>query len=131
MTEQIALKFPDGTKERIRTLADPGETMTATILRGLAVLEGRSAAHDAEPGQPQADERLSAMEDRIAAIEAMLAPVEGSGSDYPDVVKLGAVKMQAEGRAPAEIRKAIEQACGRSPDPKHLARTLRRWAGQD
>ncbi|MCK7581528.1 MAG: hypothetical protein MZV65_41815 [Chromatiales bacterium] len=38
--------------------------------------------------------------------------------------------MHAEGRAPAEIRKAIEQVCGRSPDPKHFARVLRRWADQ-
>lgn len=127
--EQLAFRVPAGTRERIRTLAREGESMTATVLRGLAALEGQGAARDAEPGQLQGDGRLSAMEDRIAAIEAMLAPVEGSGSDYPDVVKAGALKMQAEGRAPAEIRAAIEAVCGRSPDPKHLARTLRRWAG--
>ena len=129
MPEALSLKFPDGTRERLRTLAAPGETMTATLLRGLVCLEGQGAdpEHQATIGEPG---RLDALEARLEALEAASNPSEGAGSDYPPVVKAGAVAMQAAGRPTAEIRRAIEEACGRAPSPKHMAKTLRRWQGE-
>jgi len=128
-TEQLGLKFPAGTRARLKALARDGESMTATLLRALAVLEGRGAIGSTEPAQPH-DARLEAIEQRLEALEARLAPDDDGVVDYHPIVKQGALRMQAAGKAPAKIRKAIEQACGRSPDPKHLARTLRRWAGE-
>ena len=127
MSEQLALRFPDGTKERVRALAGDGESMTSVLLRALAALEGQGATDGAEPEQPHND-RLEAILARLDVLEAGLAPADDGEADYHLIVKQGAVRMQATGKAPAEIRKAIQQACGRSPDPKHLARTLRRWA---
>ncbi|SDX70486.1 hypothetical protein SAMN05421644_11032 [Allochromatium warmingii] len=129
MSEQLALRFAAGTKERIRALAGDGESMTSVLLRGIAALEGQGAIDGTEPEQPHND-RLAVIEQRLDVLEAGLAPADDGVAGYPLIVKEGAVRMQATGKAPAEIRKAIEQACGRSPDPKHLARTLRRWASQ-
>jgi hypothetical protein len=41
MTEQIALRFPVGTRDRIKALACDGESMTGVVLRALAALEGQ------------------------------------------------------------------------------------------
>jgi hypothetical protein len=41
MTEQIALRFPEGTRDRIKALARNRESMTSTVLRALAGLEGQ------------------------------------------------------------------------------------------
>lgn len=129
MTEQLALRFPDGTKERIRALAGDGESMTATLLRALAVLEGHDAIDSAEPNQPR-DARLEAIEARLESLEAMLAPAEGSGPDYPEVIRAGAVKLHEIGRSTAEVRRAIEDANGRAPSMKHMTKTIRRWSAQ-
>lgn len=123
----MSFRLPSDTPDRMKALAQPGESQAAVILRALAVLEGHGATDGTEPAQPH-DARLEAIERRLEALESRLAPDDDGVVDYHPIVKQGALRMQAEGRAPAEIRKAIEQACGRSPDPKHLARTLRRWA---
>jgi hypothetical protein len=148
MTEQIALRFPDGTRDRIKALVRPGETMTSVVLRGLAALEGPGATHDTEDTRPHLDARLYALEARIEALER-LGSSEGipfetrpfettpkpdssepNGAEYPVEAKDMAVGMLARGCTPAEIRTALERMVGRSPGPKHLSRTLRRWSGQ-
>lgn len=48
----------------------------------------------------------------------------------PELAEALALGMQAQGCPPAEIRAALTKLCGKSPSPKHLARTLRRWSGQ-
>ena len=53
MTEQLALRFPDGTRERIRALAHPGETMTNVILRALVCLSAHG--EDRTTGQRPTD----------------------------------------------------------------------------
>lgn len=123
----MSFRLPSDTPERLKALAQQGESQAAVFLRALAVLEGRGAIDSTEPEQPHND-RLAVIERRLDVLEASLAPADDGVADYPLIVKEGAVRMQATGKAPAEIRKAIEQVCGRSPDPKHLARTLRRWA---
>jgi hypothetical protein len=130
MVEQIALRFPDGTKDRIKTLAAEGETQTAVILRALASLEGRGSdpEHQAITGPPG---RLDALEARVEALEAAAAPVADEGAEYPLAVRYMAIGMQAQGYPPAEIRAALTKACGRAPSAKHLARTLRRWEGKN
>ena len=124
----MSFRLPSDTPDRLKALAQPGESQAAVFLRALAVLEGHGVIDGTEPAQTH-DARLEAIEQRLDALEARLAP-DDDGVDYHPIVKQGALRMHAEGRAPAEIRKAIEQVCGRSPDPKHLARTLRRWADQ-
>ena len=129
MVEQIALRFPDGTKDRIKTLAADGETQTAVILRALASLEGPAAdpEHQATIGEPG---RLDALEARLDALEASLAPASDDGAEYPLMARYMALGMQSQGRPPAEIRAALVKVCGRSPSPKHLAKALRRWNGE-
>lgn len=128
-TEQLGLKFPAGTRARLKALAQEGESMTAVILRAVAVLEGHGA--DARPEQDQPhDARLEAIEARLETLEAMLAPAEGSGPDYPEVIRAGAVKLHEAGRSTAEVRRAIEDANGRAPSMKHMTKTLRRWSAQ-
>ncbi|TCT20637.1 hypothetical protein [Thiobaca trueperi] len=129
--EQLAFRVPAGTRERIRTVAREGESMTATVLRGLAALEGQSAAHDAEPGQPLADERLADLERRVSLLEGQAPAMESEGQDYPPLARDMALGMRARGCPPAEIRAALVKVCGKSPSAAHLARALRRWAGQD
>jgi hypothetical protein len=136
MTEQIALRFPEGTRDRIKALARDGETMTGVVLRALAALEGQGATHDTEDTRSHQDMRLSALEARIEAMErAGSTPKPDSsepsdGAEYPIEAKDMAVGMLARKCSPAEIRTALERMVGRAPSPKHLARTLRRWSGQ-
>lgn len=128
-TEQLGLKFPAGTRARLKALARDGESMTATLLRGIASLEGRDTIDSTEPEQPH-DDRLEAIEQRLETLEAMLAPAEGSGPDYPEAIRAGAVKLHEIGRSTAEVRRAIEDANGRAPSMKHMTKTLRRWSAQ-
>jgi hypothetical protein len=71
MTEQIALRFPDGTKDRIRSFARSGETMTATVLRALECLAmtGDSPIMTA----PDLDLRreVSDLAERVAFLESL------------------------------------------------------------
>jgi hypothetical protein len=154
MTEQIALRFPEGTRDRIKALARDGETMTGVVLRALAALEGqgdRGRPDDTGRAQGEPDAlsvRLAALESRVGALErtGSLGGVafetrpfetkpkpdssEPNGSEYPAEAKDMAVGMLARGCTPAEIRAALERTIGRAPGPKHLSRTLRRWSGQ-
>jgi hypothetical protein len=70
MTEQIALKFPDGTRAHIKAVALAGESMTATLLRAIGQLQ-RSAPdpmdHDGPLVQIRAD--LASLAERVAALE--------------------------------------------------------------
>lgn len=127
----MSFRLPSDTPDRLKALALPGESQAAVILRALAVLEGRGAVRDVEPEQPQADERLADLERRVAALEGQAPAVEGDGQDYPPLARDMALGMQARGCAPATIRAALVRMCGKSPSAGHLARTLRRWAGQD
>lgn len=79
--EQLALKFPAGTKARLKGLALPGEIMTATILRALDRLETIPRAADSVVdgiGQDTAAVGLSA---RVDALEGRIAVLEGSRWD--------------------------------------------------
>lgn len=65
MKEQIALRFPEGTKTRIQALAHPGETMTRTLLRAIDLLEKKPTPHE----HPE----LDMLKDRMTQIEQTLA----------------------------------------------------------
>lgn len=69
MPEQIALKFPDGTKARLLALARPHEPMTAVILRALAALE--QTPTEPQTGTPGQD-ALTAILARLDRIEQRL-----------------------------------------------------------
>ncbi|WP_373506713.1 hypothetical protein [Thiocapsa sp.] len=142
MAEQIALRFPEGTRDRIKALARDGESMTALVLRALAAMEGqcdRQHHNDAGRDQGELDTlsvRLAALERRITALERFGSTSKPDSSEpgavagYPVEARDMALGMQARGCTPAEIRVALEKAVGRSPGPKHLATALRRWSGQ-
>lgn len=70
MTEQIALRFPDGTRAHIKAVALAGETMTATLLRAISQLDGSTPDpmdHDEHLSQIRAD--LASLAERVAALE--------------------------------------------------------------
>lgn len=69
MTEQLALRFPDGTRDRIRALARPGETMTNVVLRALDCLttNGDDVATDHQGNGLQI--QIDALAARVDALE--------------------------------------------------------------
>ena len=69
MTEQLALRFPDGTRDRIRALARPGETMTNVVLRALDCLttNGDDVATDHQGNGLQI--QIDALAARVSALE--------------------------------------------------------------
>ena len=73
MTEQLALRFQDGTRDRIRALARPGETMTNVILRALDCL----AAHGDDVAT---DHQGNGLQHQIDALAARVAALEGKPS---------------------------------------------------
>ena len=87
MSEQIALKFPDGTKARLLALARPHEPMTAVILRALAALEQTPTEHrTGAPGQ-----------DALTAILARLEQVERRLTiDQPEAMDDALARLCAE-----------------------------------
>ncbi len=130
MPEQIALKFPDGTRARLHSLARPGETMTATLLRALGLLEGTP-----DPADAAAD--LIA---RIAAIEARLDQSPATAEihqateaprTYPPAARAMAILMEQQGRRPGEIRRALLANFGRAPGSREMSRALRRWSSDE
>jgi hypothetical protein len=70
-TEQIALRFPPGTRQRLRDLARSGESMTSVLLRAIAALEG--GGMDAKPeGSAGYQEQIDALTARLEALEHAL-----------------------------------------------------------
>ncbi len=128
MSEQLALKFPDGTRARLRSLAKPGETMTSVLLRGLVLLAGAPS-----PEQDTTADLIA----RVAAIEARLGafppPAEmpqatEAPRTYPPAARAMAILMEQQGRRPGEIRRALLANFGRAPGPREMSRALRRWS---
>jgi hypothetical protein len=147
--EQIALRFPPGTRARIERLRLPRETLTAVLLRGLDALEQPPQA-DPDPSP------LDALEARVAALEARLDGAGHSGhdtsrrgkmigktrqaasrqtpkqrpGDYPPEVREMAARMKMDGLGNAEICAAIRERCGRAPNRKNATSVIRRWIEQ-
>ncbi len=68
MTEQLALRFPDGTRARIRALARPGEPMTNVILRALDGLSDHGEDRTTDR-QDNVQHQIDDLMDRVAALE--------------------------------------------------------------
>jgi hypothetical protein len=130
-------------------------SIATALLLALAALEGqgdRRHLDDAERDQGEPDAlsvRLAALESRVGALERTgslggvafeTRPFEttpkpdssepNDNAEYPIEARDMALGMKARGCSPAEIRAALNRMVGRSPSPKHLSRTLRRWSGQ-
>ena len=127
MTEQVAFRVPDGTKDRLRALTRPGESMTSVLLRALDVVEQSSVPADSARGGG-VERQISELTARIARIEK-IAPIEANdeSSAYPPETRMMALWMREQGVKGPEIRAAIFRSAGRAPTAKHLSRTLQRW----
>lgn len=150
--EQIALRFPPGTRARIDALRLEHETITAVLLRALAALERSPDARldsplDTSSHQPDnaLSERLDAIETRLDRLEAASRPASrqtsrhGSGGTGTPVLtsrqfgpeaKQRAVDLAASGASAEAIIDALLQEYGRAPSKSNLARTLKRWADE-
>ncbi|WP_295400900.1 recombinase family protein [uncultured Thiocystis sp.] len=95
MTEQIALRFPDGTKDRIKAASLPGESMTGVILRALTQIDNAAPAPDQIP-DIRAD--LAALAARVAALEASrrreVVEVDKIGTEEVVVIEEEVVKVE-------------------------------------
>lgn len=152
--EQIALRFPPGTREKLRKLAYPGEPMTAVILRGLAALEAAPPQHQ-DPGRLEAVEsRLDALEQRLDNLSNRQTPMLDSArqreterplasslpsaprpparpnkyGSYSDAAKLRALELWQAGASNKEIREGIYEIEGRCPHGDSLRKQLLGWA---
>lgn len=145
--EQIALKFPAGTRERIEALRLERETTTAVILRALAALERPTDARlDTSSQRLDSDlcERLDRIETRLDRIEQTsrqpsipasapippkAPPTAGSGSHtrYSDEAKRYALELLDAGRTHRQIADALAERFGYQPNTKNLPRHFARW----
>ena len=115
MPEQIALKFPAGTRARLHSLAGPGETMTSVILRALDRLSEPDALADLRA-------RVTALEQRRED-----SPTTGDSRHYTAPERALAITLDQQGRRPVEIRRALLAQFGRAPRASSMRRQLRLW----
>lgn len=115
MPEQIALKFPAGTRARLHSLAGPGETMTSVILRALDRLSEPDALADLRA-------RVTALEQRIEENRTT-----GDSRRYTAPERALAITLDQQGRRPVEIRRALLAQFGRAPRANSMRRQLRLW----
>ncbi|TCT20271.1 hypothetical protein [Thiobaca trueperi] len=115
MPEQIALKFPAGTRARLHSLAGPGETMTSVILRALDRLSEPDALADLRA-------RVTALEQRREE-----SPTTGDSRHYTAPERALAITLDQQGRRPVEIRRALLAQFGRAPRASSMRRQLRLW----
>ena len=136
--ELLSLRFPAGTRDRLKMLSD-GDSLTKTILRAIEALEDQNLNREDLDWITRL--RFESIEARLAALEegkrvaqkSSEKPVGQRSSlvtsqQYPDEIKILAVKMKSEGSTNAEIINAIEQEVGRAPDSKNIAKLLKLWA---
>ncbi|TCT20640.1 hypothetical protein [Thiobaca trueperi] len=135
MTEQIAIRVPDGTKAKIRALSQSDETMTATLLRALGGLADSGESPISATNNPDLREQIAALTGRVAVLEKMPSPIgqktafmqKDESAEYPPAVRMMALWLKSQRKSNAEIRSAIYEACGRAPSLKHISTALRRW----
>lgn len=151
--EQIALRFPVGTKSRLSALAEPHESLTSTLLRAIDALEQQPS----EQPTSAIERRLDALEQRLDALEsktqqdasstskqdrsrqsetvgqdqpkpARSTPLAPSGhSAYPPEARRLAVSMLDDGASNAEVCAELIARFGRAPDRKNATAVFRRW----
>ena len=140
--EQIALRFPEGTKARLQAVAQPHESLTATILRAIEALE----QHPQELPSDATEQRLADMEQRLSAIERRQPQggIQGHlatsrrGADarkasrptYPDEAKRLAVELAAKGVGNPQIRDQLIEQFGASPKINNIPKRLATWKQQ-
>ena len=130
--EQIALRFPVGTRDRLKSLATPGETMTATFLRALDRLSEPTAKRE-EESSLIADliTRVDALERQLVGSnlngETATHATTGDGRHYSAPERALAVMLDKQGRRPVEIRRILQAEFGRAPSASSMRRQLRQW----
>ncbi|MBK5938122.1 hypothetical protein CCR96_02290 [Halochromatium roseum] len=144
--EQLAFRFPPGTRQRIEALRLERETITATMLRALTALERSPDARldpqlDESTTQPSnaLSERLAAIETRLDKLESASRPSarpaarrpKGDGEfQYPDDVRRAAVELRRAGKTGPQIADEIEKMTGKRPNKKSVIRQVSIWAEQ-
>ena len=131
MPEAISLKFPDGTKARLHSLAGSGETMTAVLLRGLDALS-QSTAKSAESSLfADLAARIDALERQLVGSnlngETATHATTGDGRHYSAPERALAVMLDKQGRRPVEIRRILQAEFGRAPSASSMRRQLNAW----
>ena len=133
MSEQIALKFPDGTRARLKSLARPGETMTATLIRALGLLAGAPSPAQDAIASPDLLARVEAIEARLDRFPQTAETDQATEAPrtYQPAERFLALLMQQQGRRSGEIRRALLANFGRAPGPREMSKALRRWSSKD
>ena len=131
MPEAISLKFPDGTKARLHSLAGSGETMTAVLLRGLDALSQPTAKRDESTQLAELVGRIDALEQRLASSNVSREPATqaatGDGRHYSAPERALAITLDRQGKRPVEIRRILQAEFGRAPSASSMRRQLRQW----
>lgn len=134
--EQIALRFPAGTRSRLDALRLEGESLTAVILRGLAALEQPPPAIAPERLDTELDTRLAEIEARLASLESAARPTpkpatskrkSGGKFEYPNEARDRAIYMLDQGIRLADIAAELEAMTGHRPAKTSLGGMIRRW----
>lgn len=129
MIEKTSFRFPAGTTDRIKSLAQPGESMTRVLLRALTAME--NATQEDQAAALTLEGRVAALERALAALAPVARPEPPPGRldwTYPAEVRQTALRMRSEGASHAAIQAAIQAATGRVPHIRNMGRLLSQWA---
>ena len=155
-TKPTSFRLAPDALERLRTLAQPGESQSSVIARALAALAAPGPPQDAPAGStPYAGLalRLDALQARLEALEGLaynapgnalpvaqpviqppqnvahpvIQPALQAAGAYPLEVKMLAIKMQDQGQPNRVIAAAILERTGRKPDSKNMGALLKNW----
>jgi hypothetical protein len=126
MSKTMAFRLPDGFKDRLTSLAGPGETQVSVLIRAVDCLEAQSqqgnmlnsAQESAENCSQSGENRILDLEQRLGEIERILsdlqsapAPAKTSAKGWnPDHARALVLELHQEGKRPTEIAAALNGA---------------------
>lgn len=117
----MSFKFPDGTKQRLQSLALERESLTGTIIRALDALESIQVTTGIDSNQSipfttgiaDLERKLAGAIQRIEELERRLAPANAT-QHYSDDICLMTFEMKKGGASNSEIAAAVSEKTGRS-----------------
>lgn len=127
--EQLAFKFPPGTRARIDALRLERETLTGAVLRAIAALEAAPGT-EPDPKPDSTETRLDRIETRLDRLESVSRQAPAPRYQYDEAVRRRAVEMADSGARTAEIADELSRLTGRAPNLKSLAAQVRQWRVQ-
>jgi hypothetical protein len=152
----MSFRLPTETRDRIRALAQPGESLSSVIVRAVAALEAAppvltktdilirqlellearlvglekrspSVAQNVAQAAPNGSTSAAVQEVLTVALEQGFAAARPSQQVYPQEVRQMALAMADRGATPLAIRQAVEDACGHEPGSKNWSRVFSAW----